>query len=185
VVTAVVLAAGEGRRVGGPKGLLETGGETFLSRVVTACRDGGCDAVIVVTAPPPDPTGEEAARAGARVVRNPDPARGMFSSVLLGLAAAEPGGVLVFPVDHPHVRAETVRGLLGAGRTASPDSWAVPLHEGRRGHPVWLGPGAVAVVRSRPSAGSLREALSGSPRIEVPTADPGVRRNVNLPSDLV
>jgi CTP:molybdopterin cytidylyltransferase MocA len=188
MVTAVILAAGRGRRVGGPKALLPVPGGTFLSRVAALCREAGCDALLVVTAPPPDPVAAAAAREGLPTAENPRPDRGMFSSVQAGLAASgtPEGGVLVFPVDHPHVRVETVRRLLDAGRRAPPGSWALPLHDGRPGHPVWLDARAVQAVLAWDPAGTLREALAGSGlrSLAVPVADPGVRRNVNLVSDL-
>ena len=48
----VLLAAGEGRRFGGPKALVELDGELFVERGVRLLADGGCDEVVVVLGAP-------------------------------------------------------------------------------------------------------------------------------------
>ena len=126
----LILAAGESRRMGAPKALLEYQGETFLSRLVRlfAAR---CSPVIVVLGsvpgmPVPFP---------ARAVVNADWRDGQTSSMQCGLRAVPPeaDGVLFTLVDHPAVEPATIDALLGAsGRLR------IPRFEGRRGHPVWF-----------------------------------------------
>jgi CTP:molybdopterin cytidylyltransferase MocA len=97
---AVILAAGSGKRLGGAaKALLRidrtptasevtSSDRTFLEAIVATAREVGCDEVVVVVGPPYGIEVAEHARAlGARVVTNPDPARGMASSVALGFGA--------------------------------------------------------------------------------------------------
>ena len=77
MIGAVVLAAGEGRRLGGQgKALLDVGGVTFLERVIRTSREGGCDPVWVVIRPGHRETSEMVVSLGARPVLNAEPGRG-------------------------------------------------------------------------------------------------------------
>ncbi|MBK5255940.1 MAG: NTP transferase domain-containing protein, partial [Vicinamibacteria bacterium] len=137
MIYGIVLAAGLGRRLGGPKALVSLGGLTFHRRAVGAFRQADHEVVVVINAqvrealPEPDP-GER------RVINpNPDQAAGMFASVRLGLAAVQgkgAKGVVLLPVDHPLVTGEDIRAVADALRNGA--AIAVATHGGRRGHPI-------------------------------------------------
>ena len=78
----LLLAAGEGRRLGRPKATLELDGERLVDRGVRTLRDGGCSPVLVVAG------AAQIEVIGAVVVPNPDWRDGMGSSLRAGLAAA-------------------------------------------------------------------------------------------------
>ena len=80
-VAGLVLAAGAGRRFGGPKALVELDGERLVDRMVRVLRAGGCQPLVVVAGAVP------LAVSGATVVDNPDWRTGMGSSLRSGLAA--------------------------------------------------------------------------------------------------
>jgi CTP:molybdopterin cytidylyltransferase MocA len=163
MVAGIVLAAGEGTRIGQPKALLETGtpGESFVARACEVLRAGGTERMVVVTAPGlVEPV--KALVGGAEVVANPDPARGQLSSLqtALGvLASPEVEAVVVLPVDVPLVAGSTVRELLETWRRSRP-MVVRPTRNAGHGHPVVFdqqvlgqiaglppGPGAKALVR--------------------------------------
>ncbi len=185
-IACVILAAGAGRRAGGPKAFLPFSDvttsveETFLAHVARVAREGGA-APIVAVVRPQDRDRAAAATPGLALAVNPDPERGMLSSLRAGLDALAPvAGVLIFPVDHPHVRPGTVGALLQAF-DADPSTGAKPSFEGRGGHPVVL---PWVLAESLPAAdvpGGLGEALrqAGARVAFVPVDDPGVLRNVN------
>jgi CTP:molybdopterin cytidylyltransferase MocA len=89
---AVILAAGEGRRMGTPKARLRWRGRTFVEHVVALAQGAGCDDVIVVwgAVPLDDVAASVSARAGCAVdwVCNEDYARGVSTSLRLGLRHA-------------------------------------------------------------------------------------------------
>ncbi len=116
--TAVLLAAGAGRRLGrGPKALLPFRGTTLVEYLAGVLVDGGCRDVVVVL-------GAEAQRVRIRtdlqpyrIVENPRWEDGMGTSFRLGAAAAPAGNhVLVALVDQPGLTAATVARLLAAHR---------------------------------------------------------------------
>lgn len=188
-VMAVILAAGEGRRMGGrPKALVDDGGETWLERAVRVCRDGGCADVVVVARADSPEVAAIAASMGVALVDNPDPDRGMFSSVVLGLAAAcrrapSLAGVVVHPVDHPGVTVETVRALCDALRVVAGASAVVPTHDGLDGHPTGVGGRLARALLTAAPTEVFRDALasSGAVVVRLPVNDPGVLDNVNTP----
>lgn len=140
-VAAVVLAAGESRRMGRAKLLLPWGSGTVLGSVVASLLDAGAEPVVVVLG-----AGADAVQAALRPwvgdgrvqsVRNANFAQGMLSSVQTGLAAVPAActALLLMLGDHPAVPAAVSSALLAA-HAAQPDAIVVPVHGGRRGHPV-------------------------------------------------
>src|SRR5947209_15673244 len=90
MIMAIVLAAGESRRMGRLKPLLPFGTRTVIETVVDSLRASPVDEILVVTGYRSEAIEAALARAPARTVRNPDYARGMLSSVQCGVAAAAP-----------------------------------------------------------------------------------------------
>jgi CTP:molybdopterin cytidylyltransferase MocA len=109
-VTGLVLAAGEGRRLGTPKPVLEVGGRRLVDRAVDVLREAGLTDVLVVAG------AHSLDVAGARVVDNPAWATGMGSSLRVGLAAAPAvsEAVVVMVVDTPGLGPDVVRRLVVA-----------------------------------------------------------------------
>jgi nicotine blue oxidoreductase len=131
-IGGLLLAAGEGRRFGRPKALVEFGGERLVDSGVRMLREAGCGPVIVVT-------GAAAVEViGAVVVPNPDWRSGMGSSLRAGLAALPSGcpAVVVALVDQPRITAEAVRRLAAAYEAGA--AVAVATYGGRPRNPVLL-----------------------------------------------
>jgi molybdenum cofactor cytidylyltransferase len=186
-ILAIVLAAGEGRRMGGPKALLAVDGGTFVARGCAALDRPGVDAVVAVL-------GAQAAQveAGAglpprvRVVRNERWRDGMLTSLWAGLddaEAAEADAILVHPVDNPFVGAATVDAVVTALRSGA--TIAVPSHAGRRGHPAGFARAAFAALRAADPARGARAVLAGHPEWVVHVAaGPDCLVDVDTPADL-
>lgn len=141
----LLLAAGAGRRLGGPKALVRLDGELLVERGVRLLRDGGCDPVLVVLGAAADEVVARADLGGARVVRNPAWETGMGSSLRAGLAALadSPAGAAVLAlVDQPLVGAAAVRRLGAAWRAEPSLSAAVATYGGLPRNPVLLARGA-------------------------------------------
>ena len=90
-VAGIVLAAGRGSRMGGPKALVEFEGVSFLGRVVKSMRRGGVGPITVVVAQGMEDVAEESRAAGADVVVNPRPERGQLSSFEVGVGGLGSG----------------------------------------------------------------------------------------------
>jgi molybdenum cofactor cytidylyltransferase len=185
-IQAIVLAAGRGARVGGPKALLTIGGETFLAHVVRALHRPGIDGVTAVLGHEAERVREAAALpADVAVVANGRYDEGMLTSILAGLDAAEGAGadaVLLHPVDHPLVEAATIDAVVGA--LVQGAIIAVPSHGGRRGHPAGFARTAWAALRASNTDEGARGVLLRHPDwIEHVLAGPDCLAGVNTPDD--
>lgn len=184
---AVVPAAGNAERFGGKKLLAQIDGEPLLDRTIYALLDGGVDKIIVVTAPgEADLERDVNAFGDPRVwpVENPDPSRGMFSSLQTGMAEADGDALVVLPADMPFVRSTTVRTLLDAfERTPAIVS---PRYDGKRGHPVILPATLRDEIRLADGALTLHDILKrhADLRVDIDVDDRGVVRDVDTMGDL-
>ena len=164
-VRAVILAAGRGARVGGPKALLTLEGETFLARVARLLRRPGVERVTAVLGHDAERVRLEAALPpDVAVIVNTRHAEGMLTSVLVGLDDAEASGadaILLHPVDHPLIDAATVDAVIRALGRGSPI--AVPSHDGRRGHPAGFARPAWEALRGAAPDEGARAVLARHP----------------------
>jgi molybdenum cofactor cytidylyltransferase len=140
MVSAVVLAAGESRRMGKPKQLLDWQGENLLAHVLGQLRASEVDDVILVL-------GHEAERIREsirpfkkmRIVSNPDYPQGMSTSILCGLQALPKNAdaFLIVLADLPGITSNLVNHLIRAFHRNRPrKDIIVPTYRGTRGHPV-------------------------------------------------
>ncbi len=184
---AVVPAAGSAERFGGRKLLTLVHGEPLIDRTIDSLLNGGVEQVIVVLGPDADELKRDVNELNdARVwtVVNPDPARGMFSSIQAGLAEAEGDALVVLPGDMPFVESATVAILLDV--FTAQRAIVSPRFEGKRGHPVVLPPVLREEIRAADPASNLHEVLKRHPdlRVDVDVTDPGVIRDVDVVGDL-
>lgn len=186
-VAGVVLAAGEGRRYGMPKALVEYDGRLLVERANGTLLAGGCRPVLVVLGAAAGRVRATAGLPGATVVDNPRWRTGMGSSLRAGLAALAGTGavaVVVLLVDLPRVGPEAVRRVTGqaapdalvvAGYGAAGDRWGHPVLLGRE---HWAGVAALAVGDT--GARPYLRAHATAVRV-VPCADVADDRDVDLP----
>jgi CTP:molybdopterin cytidylyltransferase MocA len=186
-VAGIVLAAGEGRRMGGPKALVPLGGRTFLEAALAIFERSDVAARIVVLGAAAGPVAAAARLPpDTRVVVNDRYAEGMLTSVWAGLdAAAELGvdAVLLHPVDNPLASEATVSAVLHS--LAQGAVIAVPSHAGRRGHPAGFARAAWPALRAAPLEGGARTLLAERPEwvVHVP-AGPDCLVDIDTPEAL-
>jgi molybdenum cofactor cytidylyltransferase len=186
MLAAVILAAGESRRMGEPKALLRLRGKTFIEHLCAATRHPRVELMRIVL-------GADALEIQAQLpsippesfLINSDWRKGQLSSIhaaIHNLPEGETEGVLLCPVDHPLISAQLV-GQLIAEFDASRKPIVLPTFRGRRGHPVIF------------SAALFGELLAASPEIgarqvvwahandvaQVATEEEGVVLNLNDP----
>lgn len=139
MISALILAAGESRRMGQPKMLLPWGQTTVLGQVITTFQQAGIEDVIVVSGGSREQVEEIARPYGARCIFNADYASGeMLVSLKRGLAAQLPQtrATLIGLGDQPQIQIGTVR-LICETFQRTEARLIVPSFQMRRGHP-WL-----------------------------------------------
>ncbi len=142
MITAIVLAAGESRRMGSANKLLLPFGETTLiERVVGAARQSEAGDVIVVVGHEADRVRAVLEGHGVTVVENDRYREGMTTSIHAGVRAASPeaAGFMICLSDLPLIEPEELNRLIAAFEEAARDDErpiVVPTFESRRGNPV-------------------------------------------------
>jgi CTP:molybdopterin cytidylyltransferase MocA len=134
----LLLAAGAGRRFGGPKALVRFGDRYLVERGLSILLSGGCDPVHVVLGAGADEVQARARLHGGVVVPNPQWPTGLGSSLRTGLGSLPDtvDAVVVLLVDQPLVGPGAVHRLRAAQAAGAPV--AVATYAGRTGHPVLL-----------------------------------------------
>ena len=197
-VVGLVLAAGAGRRMGGPKGLLRSApsGPTLVETAVARLHEAGVGEVLVVVGASAPAVASLAEKAGARVVEAPDWDEGMGASLRHGLEALAGTGAqaaLVMLVDLPdvgsaaHVRVlEVARASAASAADGGLGSLLVrAAYDGRPGHPVLLGREHWDAIREGAVGDrGARGHLDAASTLLVECGDLATGRDVDRPADL-
>ncbi|MDH3251513.1 MAG: nucleotidyltransferase family protein [Ignavibacteria bacterium] len=187
MLAAIILAAGESTRMGSPKALLPFNGKTFIRGVVDLLTAGGLSPIIVVVGAHAELVRHELAGLHVRVTTNHGYRAGQLSSLQKGLKMVRESpatGVLVHPVDHPAVRAETVRAILecfAAGQAPV----VAPTCNGRRGHPVIFSANLFDELMNAPAETGARAVVwrHAQDIVEVTTDDVAIVQSIDTPED--
>lgn len=173
----IVLAAGRGTRMGGPKALMQVAGRPWWSRQLERLVDAGVTPLWVLS-PQVRATLEKEPSFLKQPVVEADPHAPMFESVRAGvefLRPANPRGVFVLPIDVPAPDAGVWRALADASPVAA------PTLAGAHGHPVYLDWSFVrAHVAGAPQGARLDEIMAPHVRY-IPVQDARVTLNLNSP----
>jgi molybdenum cofactor cytidylyltransferase len=187
-ISALLLAAGMGKRMGGAKQLLSLGEQRMVEASLHNLLASHVDEIIVVlgfAAEEIRPFVEGKER--VKVVVNPRFREGMGTSIHEGVQAVDSRaqGILIVLADQPFILPEVIDQLIE--RFAAGEKGIVlPVYEGKRGHPVILdwkryGPGLLALQGDV----GAREIVQNHPEdvLEVEVVSPGVVVDIDEPAD--
>jgi molybdenum cofactor cytidylyltransferase len=186
-IEAILLAAGESRRMGYPKPLLRIGQESFLSQSAKSILAVAPRLIVVL--------GAHAERirpaipSDARIVAvdNPRYQAGQLSSLKAGLRAIgdSADAVLIHLADHPLVMPSTFERVV-AEFTANRGAIVIARHRGRRGHPVLFAKALFRELLDAPEDQGARAVVNRDRQrvVYVDVDDPGVTLDLDTPSDL-
>jgi len=139
MISAIIPAAGQSKRMGRPKLLLPWGKTTVLGHIIDVLQTSEIDDIVVVTGGERARVEESIVDLRVRIAYNEDYANdNMLSSLQFGITAQLPGtqATLICLGDQPQVQERSVRLVCESFRKTSA-SLVVPSHQMRRGHP-WL-----------------------------------------------
>ncbi|HMC29721.1 MAG TPA: nucleotidyltransferase family protein [Candidatus Angelobacter sp.] len=184
----VVLAAGASSRMGRDKALLPWRDGTFLSAAIRALQPA--TELVIVVAGANAPTLEPVINAHAAfMVINPEPERGQFSSLQVGLQEVLNRGrdaAIVTLVDRPAAEMETVQQIKAAFLASDERIWAVvPEYGGKHGHPIVIGREMIEAFLRAPAGSTARDVEHAHQNHirYLPVNDPLVTANVDTPED--
>lgn len=187
MIAAVVLAAGQSKRMGSPKMILPWGDTTVIGRVVAVLQEAGVAEICAVTGGAHEQVEAALKGKGVRMVFNPRFEQDeMAFSLQVGLAnlSVQAQAALVVLGDQPQIQPQVVCKIMHVYE-AQQASLVVPSYQMRRGHP-WLIDRALwpEVMALQPPC-TLRDVLTALPEriLYVPVDTDSVLRDLDTPED--
>lgn len=185
--TAILLAAGLSRRMGGHnKLLLDVGGKPMVRHVVDqycAAIDGP---VVVVLGHQSKQTAAALHGSSARTLFNPKFADGQYTSVACGLThAPEAETLLIGLCDQPVLTGGDIRALLAAHRKADLRRISIPVQGTQRGNPIVVPSGLRTRMLQDPERPGCQKFTRSHPELvqHLPLPAPGYYADVDTPAD--
>jgi len=167
-IIAVIPAAGKGTRFGMPKVDASYNGIAFSEMIINTLKEAGLDDFVLV-----------------RDIETPD----MLATIKAGMQKAvseqgNPDGWLIWPVDHPTVKASTIQ-ILVSIFTKKSNSVIIPRNQGKNGHPIIIPSALVIPDKAEPLGLKGIIMQSGFPVFYPDLDDVGILFNFNTPEDVV
>jgi molybdenum cofactor cytidylyltransferase len=137
MVSAILLGAGESKRMGRNKLSLRWGKKTIVEHCLDTLLRSDAQEVIVVLSNPIEWMNDRWEGQYVKVVRNPYYKRGMSTSIRRGLRTIDPSshGILIALGDQPLVKTRTINALIHAF-VQRRGTIVIPSFQGKQGHPV-------------------------------------------------
>jgi molybdenum cofactor cytidylyltransferase len=182
-IGAVLLAAGEGRRMGGvAKPLIRLQGVPLISRQLVALSGAGVDEVVVVTGHARHAVEEQVRSFVVTLAHNEAHADGQQGSVRVGLAALSGpfDAVIVMPADQPLIGASDLTELIGAFKKRPSGHVVVPVVNGERGNPIILDDVALAQILASDTNLGCRHLIEQQPELVHAHATANIRFTTDL-----
>jgi len=194
MINAVILAAGQSKRMGKPKPLLRFKDKTFLEQIISVLKASNVDRITVVLGAEVETIKKTVDLSGISVVINRDYQKGQLSSLIAAIKHTPQGtdAVLVCLVDHPFITEQIVNSIIGKFKeTGSPI--IVPVFKGERGHPTLFSSSLFKELASAPqeqgaryilySNEGSRKAGSQEKVLELETCERAVTVGIDTPDD--
>ena len=192
-IYALILAAGQSRRMGRPKQMLPFGDATMIEAVVGAVLESSVDGLVVVGTPRLKEFLAGALPERCHFAVNDEPRSEMLTSAKIGLrrlkAEFDPAaddGVLVLLGDQPQVTGGLITTLAEAFRLPRrPPGILIATYRGRHGHPVVFRIDLFSEIADWPDDRGLNELARLHPESarELPITICPMPLDVNTPED--
>jgi molybdenum cofactor cytidylyltransferase len=185
-IWAIILAAGESKRMGFPKMLLDFGGKTMLERVIENVIASDITNILIVLGAEEDKLIQIVSKYQVSYCYNENYAEGMLSSVKCGIRNLPPGyeAALVFQGDQPFITSNVNSYVIEAYRSTG-KGIVIPTSGGKRGHPLLIDRkyrNEIDLIDSSQGLRSLAYRFSDDVA-EVETFDPGILKDFDTYSD--
>jgi molybdenum cofactor cytidylyltransferase len=186
MLSAILLAAGESKRMGEPKQLMPLGSSTLVGQAIDNLLNASVDETIVVVGHKAEEITKAIATKPVKIMLNPNYRQGMSTSIIAGLILVDPKSqaVMLALGDQPLVASQTINQMIEAFNNQN-KGIAVPTHKGKRGHPI------IFAIRYKPELMELegdiggREILQRHPEdiLEVAVDSESVITDINTQED--
>ncbi len=179
-IVAIILAAGESKRMGYPKMLLPLNGKTMLGNVIGNIEGSEINNIIVVLGAEKTAILDVVCKTSAKSCYNDNYKDGMLSSVKCGFRniPSDSDAVLVFQGDQPLILPNVINEVIVAHRS-SDKGIVIPVYRNKRGHPLLICKQYFAEIEGLDNSEGLRSlAIKFSDDVlEIETNSPGILRD--------
>lgn len=186
MLSAILLAAGESKRMGELKQLMPLGKSTLLEQAIDNLLNSSVDETIVVVGHKAEEITRAIATKPVKIALNPDYQKGMSASIVAGLTLVDPQSqaVMLALADQPLVESGTINQLIAAFHNHD-KGIAVPTHRGKRGHPIIFAIKYKAELLELKGDIGGREIIQNHPDdvLEVAVDSPSVISDINTRDD--
>ncbi|MEW6126402.1 MAG: nucleotidyltransferase family protein [Acidobacteriota bacterium] len=186
MISAILLAAGESRRMGEFKQLLPFGEKTFVESCVDNLLASSIDELIVVTGHREADVRRALAKRPIKSVFNAQHRQGMSSSIQCGVEAASQNATayLIALVDQPQINIAIINQLIEAYQQTDA-LIAIPVYQESRGHPILLSAKLKKEILSITPEIGLKAVITAhrNETLYVKVTDQGVLLDFDYPED--
>lgn len=181
-IWAIILAAGESKRMGFPKMLLKFNGISMIEQVIRNVNESVVDHAFVVLGAYREVLAEIVEQMSVKHCYNDNYKDGMLSSVKCGFRnlPSDADAVLVFQGDQPFIKADIINEIVKAYKS-SDKGIVIPVFNKKRGHPLLIS----NKYRDKVEQLDVREGLRALAHkfsddvLEVETSDGGILRDID------
>jgi len=186
MINAIILAAGQSKRMGKLKPLLRFNDKTFLEQIISVLKVSEVDKITVVLGAEAETIKKTVDLSGTSVVINRDYQKGQLSSLIAAIkhTPQETDAILVCLVDHPFITERIVNKIISKFKeTSSPI--IVPVFKGERGHPTLFSSSLFNELVNAPQEKGARYILYSNEEkiLELETSDNGIAVGIDTPDD--
>ncbi|MGM0442146.1 MAG: nucleotidyltransferase family protein [Elusimicrobiota bacterium] len=187
-ICAVILAAGESRRMGKLKPLLTLGDKNFTQILKDKIKGAGIRDIYLVLGARAGYIKENLNTSGLNIIINKSWPEGQLSSLKAALKKIKNKyrGLMMFLIDHPQVKQETVDALLGAFEKNPEKDIFIPSYKMSAGHPVIWSRSVFDALLDAPLNQGAR-VVTKNPEFKkewVNVDDPYIKQDIDTPQDL-
>jgi len=179
---AIILAAGESKRMGSPKLLLPFGDMTVIEKVISNVKSSKVDNILVVLGENGDKIEDRIRTYGIKYCYNDYYKDGMLSSVRCGFRniPAKYRAVLVFQGDQPLISPVSINVIIDSF-SSSCKGIVIPVHDKKRGHPVMIGRKYHDEIEKLDPGTGLKGLAEKFPEdvFEIEVDDPGILKDMD------
>jgi molybdenum cofactor cytidylyltransferase len=186
MIWAMILAAGESKRMGKPKLLLPYGEKTIIETIVETIVSSNVENTLVILGSDREKIEEKIKNSPVKIVYNRDFRSGMLSSVQCGFKALpqETRAVLVVLGDQPKISADVINKLIDTYKSTG-KGIVLPVYKKERGHPVLIDVKYGEEVENLSPEVGLRGTVYNHPEdiLEVEVETPSIFQDIDDESD--
>ena len=186
MINAIILAAGQSKRMGKPKPLLRFNDQTFLEQIISVLKHSDVDRITVVLGAEADTIRKSVDLTGTNIVINHDYQRGQLSSLTAGIKESpeDTESILICLVDNPFITEEVVNKIVQTFKETN-NPIIVPVFDKERGHPTLFSRSLFNELLSAPEEKGARHVLYSNEDkvLELEVSERGISIGIDTPDD--